>query len=185
MCADQDTKRAGRARRWARFAAFVFGLLVMFGVVMLGRHASSPVIGHKNVQLMFARFGYRALHPVEREIDREIWHRDPLTALVRALMDGPVSNDSLPVIPAGTKLNACWRAGDIAYVDFGREFFLGLAEEADAEILAVYGLVNTIVLNIPELAKVQILIDGAPRATLRGLSRVAQALPPRRELEER
>ena len=180
----ENAQNARRVSRLARAAVFIFGLLIISGLVLLVFRLSSPVIGHKNVKLMFAHFGYSALRPVEQEVRRELWHRDPLATVVRALMDGPVDNDSLPVIPAGTKLHACWHAGGIAYVDFGREFFLGLAEEAEAEVLAVYGLVNTIVENIPEMKKVQILIDGAPRVTLRGLARVYQPLSPRRELEK-
>jgi hypothetical protein len=177
-------KKETRIRKWSRVLAFIFGLLIMFGAVLLVERLTSPVIGHKSVQLMFADFGYTALVPVDREIQRELWHRDPLAALVRALMDGPMDNDSLPVIPPGTKLHAIFRADDIAYIDFGQELFLGLAEEAEAETLAVYGLVNTITHNISEIRRVQILIDGAPRATLRGLSRIAQALTPRRDLEK-
>jgi spore germination protein GerM len=169
-------------RRWSRLAAFVFGLLVMLGIGLLINLIMSPVLGQKNVQLFFASFGYRSLYPVDRDIDREAWHQDPLKAVVRALMDGPVNNDCLPVIPAATKLNACWLANDIAYIDLGSELFLGLAEEADAELFAVYGLVNTIAANISEVKQVQILIDGAPRTTLRGLTRIAQALSPRKDL---
>ena len=176
--------RAKRVRVCARALAFVFGLVIMAGAVWLVVRLASPVIGHKSVRLMFADFGYRALVPVDREVQRELWYRDPLTVLVRALMDGPMDNDTLPVIPSRTKLHACWRIDNVAYVDFGREYFLGLAEEAEAETLAVYGLVNTIVYNISGVDKVQILIDGAPRVTLRGFSRVAQALTPRHDLEK-
>jgi spore germination protein GerM len=173
-----------KVSRLARFAVFLFGLFVMFGIVFIVIRLSSPTIGNKTLSLMFANLGYSSLRPVSQEVRRELWYRDPLKTVVRALMDGPINNETLPVIPAGTKLRACWRAGDIAYVDFGRDFFLGLAEEAEAEVLAVYGLVNTIAENIPEIKKVQILIDGAPRITLRGLTRVYQPLTPRRELEK-
>jgi len=178
-----DSKNEKKARRWWRLSVFFFGLLIMLGIGLLINRVTSPVLGHKNVQLFFANFGYRSLCSVNRAVDRELWHQDPLRAVVRALMDGPMNNDSLPVIPATAKLNGCWLAGDIAWLDLSSEFFLGLADDADAELLAVYGLVNTITANIPEVKRVQILIDGSPRATLRGVTRISQALFPRKELE--
>lgn len=178
-----DSKKEKKARRWWRLPVFLFGLLIMLGIGLLISRLTSPVLGHKSVRLFFADFGYHSLHPVDREISRELWHQDPLRAVVRALMDGPMNNDSLPVIPAAAKLNGCWLEGDIAWLDLSSELFLGLAEDADAELLAVYGLVNTITANIPEVKKVQILIDGSPRATLRGVTRISQALFPRKELE--
>ncbi|MDR2734993.1 MAG: GerMN domain-containing protein [Spirochaetota bacterium] len=178
-----DPKEAVQTRRRWRISVFFFGLLVMLGVGLLVNRMTSPVLGHKNVRLFFASFGYSSLQPADREINRELWRQDPLRAVVRALMDGPMNNDSLPVIPPSAKLNGCWLAGDIAWIDLSSELFLGLAEEADAELLAVYGLVHTVAANIPEVKKVQILIDGAPRATLRGLTRISQALHPRKDLE--
>jgi spore germination protein GerM len=156
----------------------------MAGTVFLVMRLMSPVIGNKQVTLMFADFGHRRLVPVTREISKEHWHRDPLKTLVRALVDGPVNNETLPVVPLGTRLLGCWQEGATAWVDFGRGLFLGLADTADAEILAAYGIVNTIINNLPEVKQVQILVEGSPRQTLRGLTRVGQPLEYRADLEQ-
>ena len=41
-------------------------------------------------------------------------------------------------------------------------------EGSKEELLAVYALVNSIVLNFPAVRKVQILLDGRPATTLAG-----------------
>lgn len=173
----------GAKRILARSGAFVFGLVLMAGTVFLILRLLSPVIGNKHLTLMFADFGYKKLVPVTREVPRELWHRNALTTLVRALVDGPMNNDTLPVVPAGTRVLGCWQDGSTAWVDFDRNVFLGLADTADAEVLCAYGIVNTITKNLPDIERVQILVEGAPRQTLRGLTRVLQPLEPRQDLE--
>ena len=170
-------------RSLARGGAFILGLALMGVSVLLVIRLLSPVIGNRQLTLMFADFGYRRLVPVVREVPREQWHREPLKTVVRALVDGPMDNDTLPVVPPGTRLLGCWQEGSTAWVDFDRGVFLGLADTADAEILAAYGIVNTITRNLPDIERVQILVEGAPRQTLRGLTRVSQPLEPRPDLE--
>ena len=170
-------------RLLARLGAFILGLVLMAGTVLVIARLASPVIGQRGITLMFANFGYKKLVPVAREIDRAEWHRDALTTLMRALVDGPQNNDTLPAVPPGTRLLGCWRAGAVAWVDLGRGLFLDLADNADAEILAVYGIVNTVVRNLPDIERVQILVEGAPLSTLRGLTRVSQPLAARPDLE--
>lgn len=167
----------------ARGLAFLFGLALMAASALLVIRLHSPVIGNRQLTLMFADFRYRTLVPVVREVPREHWHRDPLRTVIQALLDGPMNNDTLPVIPPGTKLLGCWQEGSTAWVDFDRTIFLGLSDVADAEVLAVYGIVSTIVRNVPDIERVQILVEGAPRQTLRGLTRVWQPLLPRPDLE--
>jgi len=155
----------------------------MAGTLLLVFRMLSPVVGNKQLTLMFADLRYARLVPVTREVPREHWHRDALKTLVQALVDGPVNNDTLPVVPAETRILGCWQDGKTAWIDFDRNIFLGLADAADAEVLCAYGIVNTIIKNLPDIERVQILVEGAPRQTLRGLTRVVQPLEPRTDLE--
>ena len=179
----QNGRTSRRTTMLARSGAFLLGLGLMVATVFVVARLASPVVGQRGITLMFADFGYRKLVPVAREIDRAAWHRDPLRAVMRALVDGPQNNDTLPVVPPGTKLLGCWRSGSMAWVDLGRGLFLDLADNADAETMAVYGIVNTVIRNVPDIERVQILVEGAPLVTLRGLTRVSGPLAARSDLE--
>ena len=102
MTAAVQTSRTRRIL--ARSGAFIFGLALMAGTLLLVLRLLSPVVGNKHLTLMFADLRYGRLVPVSREVPREHWHRDALKTLVRALVDGPINNDTLPVVPAGTRV---------------------------------------------------------------------------------
>jgi spore germination protein GerM len=57
---------------------------------------------------------------------------------------------------------------DRLVVDFSKELSQNFHGGLMAEMLAVYSIADTIILNVPEIKQVQILIDGEMRATLAG-----------------
>jgi hypothetical protein len=57
-----------------------------------------------------------------------------------------------------------------------------LVENADAELMAVYSLVQTITANLSRVNKVQIIIEGVPLRTLRGITRIQYPLEARNDL---
>lgn len=96
---------------------------------------------------------------------------DPVAScryLVNELIRGPRGNLTA-TIPKNTKLRALFLGPDkTAYVDLSEDVRTGLAGGIKTELLAVYSIVDTLVLNVPEVEQVKILIDGGESETLSG-----------------
>lgn len=90
-------------------------------------------------------------------------------AILNAYLEGPQSATLRSPLPASVKLQALYIRDDAAYLDFGPELRTELTGGFLAESLGVYGLVNSLLLNVPELKKASILINGQPVETLGGL----------------
>ncbi len=89
-------------------------------------------------------------------------------AIVRALIDGP-QQDLLQTLPKKSILRSFFITGNhVAYVDLGEDIKESMPGGAKSEMLAVYSIVNSLILNIPEIDKVKILIGGRERSTLDG-----------------
>ena len=89
-------------------------------------------------------------------------------AIVSALIKGP-QKGLINTIPAGTRLNALFIAPDgTCYVDLSEEVSRNHPGGSKAELLTIYSMVNSLVLNVPEVEGVQILIDGNEAPTLAG-----------------
>ena len=86
--------------------------------------------------------------------------------ILRQLMEGPVSDDMLPVIPQGTVLNKVTIRDGICYVDFN-EKFMEKREGITAEV-AVYSIVNSLT-ELSNVYKVQFLINGSVRKSYQNL----------------
>ena len=86
---------------------------------------------------------------------------------ITALLDGP-QNDLTPLLPPGTALRAFFHPpGDIAYVDI-EPAAEGLPGGARSELLAVFSIVNSLVLNVPPIERVKLLVAGREVDTLGG-----------------
>ena len=104
--------------------------------------------------------------------DRAVSYRDSLHAQTRevlnALIAGPKGN-LIGTIPKGTKLLEVFVGQDgIAYVDFSGELVTGHQGGSTGEINTVYSIVNTLTFNLPQIKKVQILVDDHSMDTLKG-----------------
>jgi len=85
------------------------------------------------------------------------------------LLAGPSGPDSLPAVPKGTRLRQVFvLESGVAYADFSAELRDGMPGGTDNELLTVYAIVNSLVLNVPEIKSVAILVDGKPCPTLSG-----------------
>ncbi len=85
------------------------------------------------------------------------------------LIKGPKSNDLLPTIPEGTHLKALFISENgEAFVDFSNELISNSINGSEEELLTIYSIVNTLILNFPMIKKVQILVDNKERETLNG-----------------
>jgi spore germination protein GerM len=89
-------------------------------------------------------------------------------SIVEALINGP-QRGLVRTIPKGTAIRAIYITQDgICYVDLTA----GIADHhpggIKSELLTVYSLANSLVLNVPEIEAVKILVNGNESATLAG-----------------
>ena len=107
-----------------------------------------------------------------RAEQRVVLHADDpqglAAAIVQALIQGP-QKDLLKTIPADTRLNAIYIIpGGTCYVDLSEAVSKNHPGGSKSELLTIYSLVNSLVLNVPAIERVQILIDGNQAPTLAG-----------------
>ena len=88
--------------------------------------------------------------------------------IVEALIEGP-SGGYTRTMPQNTTLRAVYITEDgICYVDISAEIKENHPGGVQSELLTLYSLVNSLILNIPEIKAVKILIDGHESMTLAG-----------------
>jgi spore germination protein GerM len=88
--------------------------------------------------------------------------------ILEALIAGP-SGGYMRTIPQDTVLRAVYITEDgICYVDVSAEIKDNHPKGVHSELLTLYSLVNSLILNITEIKAVKILIDGHESMTLAG-----------------
>jgi len=88
--------------------------------------------------------------------------------IVKALIKGP-QKGLLKTIPADTQLRALYFTPDgTCYVDLSEAVRKNHPGGSKSELLTIYSMVNSLVLNVPEIERVQILIEGSEAPTLAG-----------------
>lgn len=144
----------------------------------------SPQAGTLLVTLFFASAEGDGLVREGREIDA---CGDPaacVAAVVNELVNGPLG-DLAPTLPAATPVRGVQIIGDVARVDLGEELIDGLPAGSNAEMAAVYSIVDTIAVNFPRIRQVQLLIEGKPAETLKGHLDLREPLSPDFSLEKK
>ncbi len=104
--------------------------------------------------------------------ERKLHHPDDSvtfgSAIIKALIKGPQKN-LLQTVPEGTILNAFFVTDDkTAYVDLSETIRDKHPGGLQSEQMTIYSIVNSLVLNIPEIEQVKILIGGRESMTLAG-----------------
>ena len=88
--------------------------------------------------------------------------------ILSALFTGPRLG-GIAVLPKGIDIRALHIMGDgIAFIDFDAEAFKGHPGGVESELLSIYSIVNTLVLNVDGVRSVKFLIGGNEAATLAG-----------------
>jgi spore germination protein GerM len=88
--------------------------------------------------------------------------------IIEALIKGP-QKSLVRTVPSGTSLRAFYLTPNgNAYVDLNEAVTTGHPGGCKTEILTVYSIVNSLILNIPEIESVKILVDGRETRTLAG-----------------
>ena len=89
--------------------------------------------------------------------------------LIAMLVDGPDDGTNLPTLPERTTLRSFFLLGNgTAVVDFSAALRENHPGSCRMEQLSLFSIVNSLVLNIPEVVRVKILIDGEEATTLAG-----------------
>lgn len=88
--------------------------------------------------------------------------------VIDLLLQGPRSRRLRSPIPREAVVRGLYLTTGSAVLDLSAGFRDGLRGGASAEMLCVYSLVNTLLLNCPDLGTVTILIEGQPVDTLLG-----------------
>jgi hypothetical protein len=89
-------------------------------------------------------------------------------AIAEQLIQGPQSNLA-PTVPSRARLKSFYLTPDgTAYVNLDSEIRSGHPGGVQMEMLTLFSIVNSLVLNVPEIQRVRILIDGREVDTLAG-----------------
>jgi hypothetical protein len=88
--------------------------------------------------------------------------------LVDLLIKGPLEGGSR-TLPDTARVRAVYVGGDgVAYVDFFKDAFEQHPGGVGSELMTIFSVVNTLVLNIEEIRSVKLLVGGREAATLAG-----------------
>ena len=120
------------------------------------------------VHLYFAdRYG-NYLQAEERQLSSVTHAVEKGQLIVKALIKGP-KTDLIRTIPSGTRLHAFYLDRDgRAYVDLSDNVMIDSPRGCKSEILTIYSIVNSLILNTPEIETVKILVNGRETQTLGG-----------------
>lgn len=125
-------------------------------------------LSRESVRLYFPSASDLGLVEEPREILRTTTAGDRAKQILSDLLSGPSSESAVSFIPAGTRLRQVYVVDETAYADFSEELRSGLGGGSDPEILTVYSIVNSLALNVHEIERVGILVEGRPCDSLNG-----------------
>jgi hypothetical protein len=98
-------------------------------------------------------------------------------AILEALINGPRS-DLTRTLPAAAQVRAIFITTDnMCVVDFGPAVRDNHPGGCRGEMLTVYSIVNTLIINIPSIKQVKLLIDGSDIETLAGHLNMQHPIP--------
>lgn len=110
-------------------------------------------------------------------IPAEQGKKQSLEALVDRYLDGPACEGQVNPFPQGTSVRAAYILnGGVAVVDLTSQARSGGGTQA--EEIRVYGLVDTIAFNHPDIVAVKILVEGREVDSLLGHLDLSRPLPP-------
>lgn len=122
----------------------------------------------RTVNLYFASLDGKYLIPEVREIGKKKVASEEVKKVLEELIKGPRGKELASSLPEGIRLREVYLKEGIAYLDFTKELQKRHSGGTEGELLTIYSLVNTLILNFPEIEKVQILVEGKEITTLAG-----------------
>ena len=114
-----------------------------------------------------------------REIFMTAAPGDRAKQILADLISGPMAETALRALPPGTQLRQVYVLEQgTAYVDLSEDLKRGIGGGSTEELFTVYSIINSVALNIPEIRRVGILVEGQPVETLNGHLDLRRPLPP-------
>lgn len=150
------------------FLLFFFLSLFDYIYPPAGGTRSAVVTGEKQkVRLYFSDLNERFLMAEERFIAQGESPDDTVRALVEELIKGPHS-DLMQTFPTETGLRGVTVKDGTAAIDFDKNLVDLHPGGSASEIMTLYSLTNTVILNVPAVKRVTILIEGKILETIKG-----------------
>jgi spore germination protein GerM len=113
-----------------------------------------------------------------REIFETASPGDRAKQIISDILAGPDDPAALRAVPQGIRLRQVYVMDNgVAYADFSSELARRMGGGSMEEILAVYSIVNSLVLNVEEIDRVGFLMDGRPCESLNGHLDLRRPLP--------
>ena len=156
------------------FVAFVVSATVIGTLIMrkyrMSRLKPTPPpqaqeAGILLVTLFFASPDGAGLVREAREIDACSDPAECAEEVMDELINGPVGEMS-PTLPPSATIRSVRLDGETALVDLGKEFAAGLPGGSNAEMMAVYSVIDSLSFNFPRIKRVKFLLEGANAASL-------------------
>jgi len=130
---------------------------------------SAAPLPRRNVELYYPSAVEDGLVGEIHEIFNTAMPGDRAKQIIADLISGPENPDSLRALPPATRLRQVYVLDSgVAYLDFSSDLTEGMGGGSEEEILTVYSVVNSVAINIPEIRRVGILVNGRNVATLNG-----------------
>jgi hypothetical protein len=131
-----------------------------------------------SVRLYFEAADQGGLVPEERSVPLAGDLARQIQTVIQELIRGSTTGLVPTLPPEAQVLEAFVSARGIAYVDFSPEIRQAALGGSQAELVAVYSIVNSVAANFPAVKKVQILIEDRPVTTLSGHVDLSRPLGP-------
>jgi hypothetical protein len=129
---------------------------------------ATPVLEKREIHLYFGDPQGRYLTAEQRIVEQ---YADDVAfgrQILETLLEGPRQGTSR-TLPSDADLRAFYIVSEgIAYVDFEVGSFNNHPGGVETELLSIYSIVNTLVLNVEKIRSVKFLIGGQEAATLAG-----------------
>jgi hypothetical protein len=123
------------------------------------------------------------LHGEERELPELEEIEGRVRSLVTGVIEGPRSDNLMPAFPPELEIGKILLADDgLVYVDLLSAAAAPPASGSADEMLSVYSLVNTVMLDLAEIEGVVLLWNGQQRPTFAGHLDTSRPLRPKRDL---
>lgn len=140
-------------------------------------------LGHRKIRLYFPSSGSGKLVSESRSIFDSPSPGDRAKQILSELLGGPRSGGAMRAVPRGVRLRQVYVTdGGVAFADFSADLKFAVGGGSMDEVLTVYSIVNSLALNIEEIRKVGILIEGKECETLSGHMDLRRPLPANRRL---
>ena len=136
----------------------------------------------KEVMLYFSDHEAEYLIGERREIKKKEAVEDEAGELIQELIKGPKGR-LLPTLPSRTKLLSLHLdEKGMAKVNFSKALSKDHPGGSSAEMVTVYSVVNSLILNFPKIKRVQFLVEGKEIDTITGHLSISKSVSPRPDL---